>query len=752
MNTQTLRNTLVSAAKRRKKIARDILYGALGQHQVDNAFFPISFGDSLCGIFGSTPTDLMHALEEGIIKYITDTFLTPMPDSMASMLDAYVEKILGPTSSRCHNRRNFPRVNFTRGFSRLTLLSAEEQVGVMLVLVVVLSTKEGKDILVGRFGPEFDQKRTDRATRFKGAQPPTEEEYESSVIDEGEDEDKVHEDGNPIDEDEEDMEAPLPKQRRTTPVRPETMVINKANLDFLEVVIRRHDLTFLLTKTFPVLPKEHLAKALHILWKHTRKLKDATLEKVDIPTCLLDKRSFPPTPSTHGTTSILFAIFCQAKSGDEGEYKPPQTQDLPSKTKSIPDFIECCELVLAFRSYFQYSSSHCPQSELPQDGLSPSVELFQAGTAGMIEMVNRCVNRGEGTNGWNIQKVADLVHLPNNVMEFGPAEGFHVGFAERGLKSWAKQPARTAQKRSGGIFEKLVSSRMHEHTMIEKAMLHMSKEDVVDGDSIQSGEDSIQLDEDEDSLIPRMEPNGSCFRIKISRVNRRRVVSCTRLNRHMKDHQVPLTMPQPILDYFQKDRVDLRAGTVIEYRTEIVVEKLRYRAHPNYQASGPWYDWVNVTYETDWEDSTHLVQDTDFPAKILGFFRVLEPELPQSFKVLVHPVTYRIRGSALQRAETRLLRAWLLETKTNGRPSFTVINHNQIQDQILVVEENPGFHDQYLTDLDKRVWAVKDMRSSWPGQFHAFAASEYTIKLLEHDSDDDEEPISRNRSAQRACC
>jgi hypothetical protein len=65
---------------------------------------------------------------------------------------------------------------------------------------------------------------------------------------------------------------------------------------------------------------------------------------------------------------------------------------------------------------------------------------------------------------------------PFNVMEFGPAEGFHVGFAERGLKSWAKQPARTAQKQSGGIFEKLVSSCMHEHTMMEKAVLHMSDE------------------------------------------------------------------------------------------------------------------------------------------------------------------------------------------------------------------------------------------------------------------------------------
>ena len=89
----------------------------------------------------------------------------------------------------------------------------------------------------------------------------------------------------------------------------------------------------------------------------------------------------------------------------------------------------------------------------------------------MIAIVNKCVNRGVGTNGWNIQKVADLVHLPLNVMEFGPAEGFHVGFAERGLKSWAKQPARTAQKRTGGIFEKLVSSRMHEKTMTEKALI-----------------------------------------------------------------------------------------------------------------------------------------------------------------------------------------------------------------------------------------------------------------------------------------
>jgi hypothetical protein len=103
LTTVTSRNILIAAARRCQKIAQDILYNVLGQHKLDNAFFQISFGDSLGGIFGSTPTYIMHALEEGIIEYITDTFLTPMTDTMAAMLDAYVEKILGPTSSRCHN-------------------------------------------------------------------------------------------------------------------------------------------------------------------------------------------------------------------------------------------------------------------------------------------------------------------------------------------------------------------------------------------------------------------------------------------------------------------------------------------------------------------------------------------------------------------------------------------------------------------------------------------------------------------------
>ena len=163
-----------------------------------------------------------------------------------------------------------------------------------------------------------------------------------------------------------------------------------------------------MTKTFPALPKDHLVKALKIIWTHTCKLKDANILQINIPTGLLDVRNFPLP--FNSLTSTLFDIYNQACSSEEPD-ATTTSDTMPSITKSIPDFIHCCALVLGFRSYFQYSSNHCP------DGIPPSVELFQAGTAGMIAIVNKCVNRGVGANGWNIQKVADLVHLPLNVMD-----------------------------------------------------------------------------------------------------------------------------------------------------------------------------------------------------------------------------------------------------------------------------------------------------------------------------------------------
>jgi hypothetical protein len=53
-------------------------------------------------------------------------FLDPLSDAIAGNLDDLATKLLGPKANRCHGMRSFPRVNFTRSFARLTLLSSEE--------------------------------------------------------------------------------------------------------------------------------------------------------------------------------------------------------------------------------------------------------------------------------------------------------------------------------------------------------------------------------------------------------------------------------------------------------------------------------------------------------------------------------------------------------------------------------------------------------------------------------------------------
>ena len=58
-----------------------ILKKVLSSHVVDNSFFKLKFGScNISGIFGATPTNLMHAFEEGVIPYFMEVVIDPMPD------------------------------------------------------------------------------------------------------------------------------------------------------------------------------------------------------------------------------------------------------------------------------------------------------------------------------------------------------------------------------------------------------------------------------------------------------------------------------------------------------------------------------------------------------------------------------------------------------------------------------------------------------------------------------------------------
>jgi hypothetical protein len=112
LRTGQIKNKHLSSAKRRTRISTEILKKALGSHAVNNAFFSIDFASEY-GIFGHTMADIMHLLEEGIIKYLVSIFLESLSAGVLAELDIYVNKLLGGKANRCFGSRSFPRVNFT---------------------------------------------------------------------------------------------------------------------------------------------------------------------------------------------------------------------------------------------------------------------------------------------------------------------------------------------------------------------------------------------------------------------------------------------------------------------------------------------------------------------------------------------------------------------------------------------------------------------------------------------------------------
>jgi hypothetical protein len=57
----------------------------------------------------------------------------------------YVDYLFG--SHRSSEKRNMLRTNFTKGMTNLTMLTADEQAGIALTILIISQTKEGKELL-----------------------------------------------------------------------------------------------------------------------------------------------------------------------------------------------------------------------------------------------------------------------------------------------------------------------------------------------------------------------------------------------------------------------------------------------------------------------------------------------------------------------------------------------------------------------------------------------------------------------------
>jgi hypothetical protein len=714
LRTGQIKNKHRSSAKRRTRISTEILKKALGSHAVNNTFFSIDFASEY-GIFGHTMADIMHLLEEGIIKYLVSVFLEPLSATVLGELDICVNKLLGGKANRCFGSRSFPRVNFTRGFSRLTLLSSEERVGELLAIVTVLQTDKGKEILKERFNTGFDERRKERAERFVGKRKREDEEDDTYSDDESE-EDAGAEDNNPV------TENLPPSNKRSVEFIP-----TRKNIVYVCKQIRSHDLCFLFNDVFPHIPTTHIYECLKIIWKMTYRLADDAPTTTILPLSILNLPPFKKhlSPAIQDTISVLTAAYSQTKLlATFTNWKPEEEGDdysednQPTITTNPDLFLECCEKLLALRSFYNYLGEHCDHS-IPKlvDG-SLDVETVEERTRDVGTILKAAVNRGEGTNRWDIPKFIDMLLLPEYMRRLGSTGRFHVGFAERGLKNWAKKPANTAQKRGDGVFEGQCAARIRERSMINHALTQMNS----------SAEDEEDTFEDDTNV------GGSCFHICVERDPenpRRKQVSNTCINSRKKAHSLQIDLPATILQHFKSIG---RLGDVFEYRTEALIQGNRYRVHPNYRGDGPWYDFVLVEFqlELDVGFQPFVDENNKYPAKLLGFYRSLTSDGEEStnFHVLAHCVQYQRLNSEIYSRRSLLQQSWLYEVTAgvNPRPLYRTLGIVKsdigVRGHIFAVEENPSFHERYHTEEEKRIIVISDARKEWPSIFIGDATGE----------------------------
>ncbi|HEY9297419.1 MAG TPA: hypothetical protein VIQ31_13820, partial [Phormidium sp.] len=118
----------------------------LSMHMHESAFANVWFGANKHGILKATPHDMMHAFCHGIVMYVIRILIAPLTLSEKDRLDKLVEIMLVPLRSSVKN--HYPRYNFSKGITNLTLLTADEWIGVAFALSIVTASEKGQRLFL----------------------------------------------------------------------------------------------------------------------------------------------------------------------------------------------------------------------------------------------------------------------------------------------------------------------------------------------------------------------------------------------------------------------------------------------------------------------------------------------------------------------------------------------------------------------------------------------------------------------------
>jgi hypothetical protein len=664
-STLVQRRNYIRLRKLRQKLCQQILHKVYGCHAVDNAFFGLDTGANKNGVFRATLSDILHTLDEGIFPKLLKVVYDIMPDTQRAQVDDYVEYLFGNGRNRSGERTLYPRVSFTRGYTQLTLLSASERVGQLFVLTILLQTVTGQDLLGPRFDSEFDKKRKEAQIRLGQRSPQREEEDSYSSASESNDDPSLVP---------EPTLGPTPNEIQ----------------NFLSIV----DLEYVHTSIMPSLDTNHKDILRTVLSKTITKRSLSHVDGVDVEPFLLDYRK---VDIKDNTDQVADDIHSEDFSPIEDIPIQEGRQECSIKL-TMGQFGSLIETLMSFRAFLKYGTSLLA---LPY-GVAKYKRALQFLRKGLVETIDR----GEGTNNWNLQKFLEMSHFLLDIIDYGSAAGFSTNPFERSLKEWAKRPSATVQKRGDEIFSGQVCARLHEFFLIDDV-----------------AESQKEYEEEETMIQETIRVYGKNFRVFLTSQE----CKVLRILPSGKKHKIQIEFEVEVIDWFSVNYTDSipaanESGDTpcleIELYTEISIydgktkSRTKLRAHPNYQSMGSWYDFVYVTYDEDGQEDA-----STYPCKLISFFK--DPN-DGSAMALIQEVEHQTREQRSQNSQ--LFEHWRLCNRRYNETGkyksiLTAIPVESITDRFYAIDTVPDGKLSRATQTDFDILVVRYQKEHWPQSF-----------------------------------
>jgi hypothetical protein len=152
--------------------------------------------------------------------------------------------------------------------------------------------------------------------------------------------------------------------------------------------------------------------------------------------------------------------------------------------------------------------------------------------------------------------------------------------------------------------------------------------------------------------------------------------------------------------------------------TELISGKHCFKAHPNYQNRGAWYDWALVQFDAN-DDESYLI-----PSRVLLFYHDHNDDLSDDgcIMALVQMCNYtETLGDEEEQVEclfnTPLCSCWEISSqrgsdedeRTPNIPKLYSVPTKSLMDNVIVIKEEPGLCELWMGK--HCIWLVKERKT-----------------------------------------